>query len=161
MQPGRCCCGFARAWMSGVLHCPSSMSRGRDYDGDACRKAAVEDGIAVSPWRRGLSLSLPTLPARSEEDAERELRALRRRAERLVDVLLELVRSDPPPTMPDTDEAALVAFASSIEERIAVQAVRHGHRYARRAAGTPWSCGACARPIDRAAERCSTAAGSR
>ncbi len=106
------------------------------------------------PWSSGLLPSWPASPLRTEEDIERDLTAAQRRAERLVDVLQALAPDDPPPTLPDADEGALVALAVVLEERIARRANARGHRFARRDAGRPIVCPACARPIDRAAEPC-------
>ena len=106
------------------------------------------------PWSSGLLPSWPASPLRTEEDIERDLTAARRRAERLVDVLHALSPEEPPPTIPDADEGALVALALALEERIARRANARGHRFARRDTGRPMACPTCARPIDRAAEPC-------
>lgn len=105
-------------------------------------------------WARGLSPAAPTRPARTDEEVERDVYALRRWTERLVDVLCALVRDESPPTIPDADEEALAALVVTLEERIARAANRRGHQYARRAPGLPLSCPRCAKPIDRAAEPC-------
>ncbi len=129
------------------------MSTQHDYDGDAARKAAIEDGVQIRPWRSGLSPLLPARPFRSDGDAERDRQALLRRAEHLINVLIEVDGSDPP-TLPDADEISIDAFTRNIEERVSRAAGRRGHRYCRRGPGTPWSCSGCARPIDRAQEYC-------
>lgn len=124
-----------------------------ERDPDRLHDEIRDDDMPPRLVSRGLGSAPSLRPHRTEEEADREVMALRRRAERLVDVLCAIARDEPPPTIPDADEAALVALAATLEERIARAAVRRGHRYARRGAG-PLSCAACARPIDRAAEAC-------
>lgn len=131
-----------------------NMSTQHEHDGDTCRKAAIEDGVAIRPWRSGLAPLLPARPFRSDADAERDILALRRRAERLANVLQAMTMADPP-TIPDGEEGLLMAFVVAVEDRIARAANDCGsHAYARREPGRPISCPKCARPIDRAAEAC-------
>jgi hypothetical protein len=130
-----------------------NMSTQHEHDGDTCRKAAIEDGVAIRPWRGGLSPLLPARPIRSDADAERVRQGLMRRAEHLIGVLMEIDGCEPP-TLPDADEVSMLAFTSTLEERIALAAGARNHRFSRRAPGSPWGCPGCARPIDRASDYC-------
>lgn len=121
-----------------------------ERDPDRLHDALRDDDMART-WSRGL---FPARPIRSDEDVERDVTALRRRAEHLVDVLHVIQRDESPPTIPDADEGALAALILLLEERIARAANKRGHSYGRRALGLPMACPWCARPVDRAAEPC-------
>jgi hypothetical protein len=134
------------------------MNSGEDErDPDRLHDAMRDDDMPPRIWPRGLSPATPARAGRTEEQADHDVRALRRRAMRLSDVLRALVPDEPPPTIPDHDEPALEALTLTLEHKIARAADVRGHAYARRGAGLPMSCPGCARPIERAAERCLTA----
>lgn len=135
------------------------MSTEPEFDPDVFRDSMRNDDMPPRLWSRGLVPSMPVRPLRSDDDIEREMSAQRRRAERLVDVLHALERDESPPTIPEADEGMLDMLILSLEARIARAADVRGHRFARRGPGLPMACPGCARPVDRAAELCVTAAG--
>lgn len=124
-----------------------------ERDPDRLHDAMRDDDMPPRIAARGLGSSPSLRPGRTEEQIDRDVMALRRRAERLSDVLRAVAPDEPPPTIPESDEVALEALSRDLEKRIARAAMRRGHRYERRGNG-PMSCPACARPIERAAERC-------
>lgn len=133
----------------------------REYDDpDALHDSMRDDDMPPRLWTRGLELALPQRAGRTDDDVERELQALRRRADRLIDVLRDLVPDEPPPTIPEHDEAALAAFVADVERRIeraSVPSERNGwlgHRFARRTHLSPQVCEACSQPLERARGRC-------
>jgi hypothetical protein len=133
-----------------------NMNGEDERDPDRLHDAMRDDDMPPRIWPRGLSPATPVRAGRTEEQAESDVRALRRRAMRLTDVLHALLPDEPPPTIPDHDEPALEALTATLEIRIALRAKVRGHWYVRRNRG-PWSCTTCARPIERAAEQCETA----
>lgn len=130
------------------------MIHGTDDDPDVLRDSIRNDDMPPRLWSHGLVPALPLRPMRSAEDIDRDVLALRRRAERLAHVLQVMTMADPP-TIPEGEEGLLMVFVVSLEDRIAAAANDLGHHmYARRAPGRPISCPRCSRPIDRAAEAC-------
>lgn len=125
-----------------------------ERDPDRLHDAMRDDDMPPRMVSRGLGSAPSLRPGRTEEEADRDVMALRRRAERLVDVLLSVQRDESPPTIPDADEGALAALILVLEDRVARAANKRGHGYTRRAPGLPLSCPLCARPIERAAEPC-------
>ena len=131
------------------------MNSGDDErDPDRLHDAMRDDDMPPRIWPRGLSPATPVRAGRTEEQAENDVRALRRRAMRLTDVLYTFFPDQPPPTIPDHDEPELEALTLDLEHRIARAAEARGHAYARRGPGLPLSCPTCARPIERAREQC-------
>lgn len=132
----------------------------REIDPDSLHDSMRDDDMPPRLWTRGLELALPQREARTEEDAERDVEALRQRANRLVDRLRELVPEEPPPTIPEHDEAALTAFVRELEARISQATTPTerngwlGHRFARRTLSSPEVCEVCAQPLERARGRC-------
>lgn len=124
-----------------------------ELDPDVTRDSMRDDDMPPRLWSHGLVPALPLRPMRTDEDMERDMQALRRRAERLY-LVLEALTRDEAPTLPE-DEGAMMALVIALEDRIARAANEHGsHSYTRRAPGRPIACPRCARPIERAAEAC-------
>jgi hypothetical protein len=129
---------------------------GSERDPDDYRDGAILDDVPWAHWARVRGLARAS-PQQSEAPADAELDGLRRRAERLISVLLSVARDESPPTIPEADKAALAGLTAALEERVAraANARRSApHAFARRAPGLSMACPACARPIDRAAEPC-------
>lgn len=133
---------------------------GPEKDPDSLHDAIANGDMPPRGWTRGLELALPQRGERTEEEADREMLALRRRADRLVDALRDLAPEEPPPTIPEHDERALVALCRALEEKIKearVPTERNawlGHRFTRRTAASPVVCEVCAEPQERARGRC-------
>jgi hypothetical protein len=131
-----------------------------EKDPDELRDSMVCDDMPPRRWVRGLELALPQREEQTEEEADREIRQLRGRADRLVDRLRELVPDEPPPTIPEHDEGALRALCRELERRIEKASTPAqsngwlGHRFRRRTDGSPSVCEVCAQPQERARGRC-------
>lgn len=129
------------------------MGEERESDPDRLHDAMRDDDMPPRVASRGLGSAPSLRPGRTEEQIDQDVMRLRRRAERLSDVLRAVSPDAPPPTIPENDEPALEALSRELETQIARAATRRGHRYERRGDG-PLSCPLCARPIERAAETC-------
>lgn len=129
-----------------------------EKDPDSLHDAMKNGDLPPRGWTRGLELALPQ--RHTEEEQEREIKRLRGRADRLVDVLRDLVPDEAPPTIPEHDVGALNALCLTLEKRIdeASRPVQSngwlGHRFARRTSGSPEVCEVCAVPLERARGRC-------